>query len=75
VYEIVAQCEPHKDKDIIDVAVQIRSLFVFVFVWVEREREKEREREMSFISHTFLSVILTHSQLCCWFVIVSLSLC
>jgi hypothetical protein len=24
VYEIVAQCEPHKDKDVIDVAVKIR---------------------------------------------------
>jgi len=24
VYEIVAQCEPHKDKDLIDVALQIR---------------------------------------------------
>jgi hypothetical protein len=24
VYEIVAQCEPHKDKDLIDVAHRIR---------------------------------------------------
>jgi hypothetical protein len=24
VYEIVAQCEPHKGKDVIDVAIRIR---------------------------------------------------
>jgi serine/threonine protein kinase len=46
VYEIVAQCEPHKDKNVIDVAVRIRFLFV--------------EREINFIpTHTSLSFLIS----------------
>jgi hypothetical protein len=69
VYEIVAQCEPHKDKDVIDVAVRIRSVCVCVCVC-------EREMRVSLHTRTFSLFLISwqHTQNCVdWFIWFSLS--
>jgi hypothetical protein len=57
VYEIVAQREPHTDKDPNQIAILIRCVFEFVFEIELRTKERELILILTLHSFSYLSVL------------------
>jgi hypothetical protein len=56
VYEIVAQCEPHKDKDVFDVGVRIRSVLCALYCVVCWDVREMTERVYVSFTHPLIHI-------------------